>query len=178
MFLMVSSQIALADGVCSSSKWTPIDTTVKYGDSVKTALAKLKSKYGNTASVSLDKDTGNILVGFAHNNRKIFDIIAYMVMEDTVYKVVFSYSNPFQSSFGGLSPAVVALAKKMIERVGEKADDVKQEGPEFLAHWDQNDGAVMEVYGKDPNVLLLRFTCETLEQTLQQKKRSSTNFGF
>lgn len=180
LLLVATTRPTYAEGnVCATTKWKSFDNVVSYGDSTATALSKLKKHYAGKADAQLDKDTGNIIVSFKQNKRDVFDMIAYLIIEDTVYKVVYSYSNQFQTKLGGLADSAIAVSKKVIERVGEKADNAGKSGKDaFLATWNKNGGVLLEVYAKDPNVLVVRFTCQDLEATLQQKKAANTNFGF
>ncbi len=178
LVLALNTTPATAEVNCSNTRWKMIDDTVAFGTPTDKAVAALKKKYASQANVSVD-NSGNIVVSFLQSKRDVFDMIVYMTSNKTVFKAIFSYSNQFQAKMGGLFPAILALTKKIIARVGEKADNAgKQAENDFLASWNANDGAIMEVYGKDPNVLVVRFTCETLEESLRAKQAESTNFGF
>ncbi len=178
ILVALSLNTTFAAPECSESRWKMIDETVKYGTDINTAVAALKKKYLGQANVATD-DSGNITVTFLQSRRDVFDMIVYQTLNKSVFKAVFSYSNQFQSKMGGLYPAVLALTKKIISRVGEKADNAgKQQENDFLATWNANDGVLMEVYAKDPNILVVRFTCETLEESLRIKHSESTKVGF
>jgi len=171
------TSVAFADPTCSTTKWKMFDEHIPFGTATKDAVKILKKVYANTANVTIED--GNVVVTFKQQNRATFDLIIYLAQDGIIFKVSYSYSNRFQESMGGLAKAFTALSKKIIARVGEKADNAEKVGDDaFLASWNTNGGARQEVFAKDPNLLTVRFICDELEQSLAQKRVDNANFGF
>lgn len=168
--------VALADPDCNKTRWPIVDTTIPFGMSADAAVAAAKKKHGTKATVV--KNEMAVIVSFLDKHQDIFDNIVYVTKRGVVTRIIFSYSNSFQASLGGLGPTMVAMSKKMIAKVGEKADDFKSGGGEFSARWNTDNGASMEIWGKDPNTAVVRFVCETLEDSITKSMTESTNFGF
>jgi hypothetical protein len=168
--------LAFAEPNCNKTRWPLVDTTVTFGMSEAAATAAAKKKFG--AKVTVMKTDTAIIVNFQENHQELLDSILYAVKGGVVTRIIFSYSNSFQASLGGVAPTLFGLAKKMIGKVGEKADKVENSGGEFLARWEPDNGAAMEIWGKDPNTAVMRFICETLEASISKSMVESTNFGF
>lgn len=169
--------LAAADPDCNKTRWPVIDTTVKFGTPINDALAAANKKYGKTALVSRVGD--NVLIAFKSGHQDMFDNIAYATKGGVVTRLVFSYSNKFQRTFGGVSATLIAISKRLIAKVGEKADKAGvEENGEFLARWNPDNGAAMEVWGKEPDSAVVRFICESLETSVASNLVNQTNFGF
>jgi len=175
--VILAPALAAAEPNCNETRWPVIDTTVKFGTKAEEALAAATKKYGAKAAVSKVGD--HVLIAFRREHQDTFDNIAYAFKGGVVTRIVFSYSNTFQRTFGGVGHTLVALSKRLIDKVGEKADKAGMEdNGEFLARWDANNGVAMEVWGKDPDSAVVRFICESLELSVTRNLINGTNFGF
>lgn len=170
---------ALADPVaqCNASKHKPIsEIKVAWGTSYNSAYRQLKKQYGSKARI-LKKSDAEIEVNFHYNKRSLFDFMTYKFTASKLTFVGISYSNDFQRKMGGILDAWKLLAKKLIDRYGEKADSVDHEGGKVTASWGSQPVRT-ELFGKDPNVIFLKTECTPLKDQLEAKLRESVNVGF
>lgn len=179
-FLFLCTPItANAEEWCKDSKTQPIsEMRIPFNTTWKEAKKKLRASYRGTATIDFNEDTQFALVSYKQSKRSIFDMHGYAFRAGRLHMVTFSYSNRFQEKLGGIAEAFRALASKLIERFdGEKADDVSQEGAKVVAIWNSHPIHV-ELSGKDPNAVLLRFQCRPLADHLSKKASESVNMGF
>lgn len=173
------SPLASADPVakCNASKHKPVsEIKVAWGTSYDAAYSQLTRQYGSKARI-VKKSEQEIEVNFHSRHRQIFDFFSYKFTLGKLTFVGLSYSNRFQRNVGGILDAWKLLAKKLIDRYGEKADDVKMKGDTAIAQWD-GQPVVTELFGKDPNLLFLKTECGPLKEQLEAKARESVNVGF
>jgi len=165
---------------CEDSKWKlPVAVLgdITYGMSLADAKASLNKRYGAAGEIVENEDS--IAIVFRKDTNENFDFVALGIQEGVVTKVSLSYSNAFQMKLGGPSKALIAVIKKMIDVVGQKADSVDKDSPsQVSAKWVTNNGASLEVVGKDPATVFVRYICRDLETELSEKRASTTNFGF
>lgn len=162
---------------CNASKHKPIsEIKVAWGTSYASAYNQLKRQYGSKARV-VKKSDEEIEISFRSSQRQIFDLMSYKFTLGKLTFVGISYSDSFQRKMGGILDAWKLLAKKLIDRYSEKADDVTHEGGQVVASW-TSQPVVTELFGKDPNVIFLKTACKPLKDDLEAKVRNSVNVGF
>ena len=162
---------------CKASKHQPIsEIKVSWGTSYDSAFRQLQRQYGTKARI-IKKSDEEIEVNFRSRHRRIFDFMTYKFVMGKLTFVGISYSNGFQRRVGGILEAWKLLAKKLIDRYGEKADDVSMKGDTAVAVWSAQP-IYTELFGKDPNVLFLKTSCKPLQDKLEAEARASVNVGF
>jgi hypothetical protein len=162
---------------CKASTHKPIsEIKIAWGTSYDSAYGQLKRQYGSKARI-LKKSDEEIEVNFHSRHRQIFDFMTYKFVTGKLTFVGISYSNGFQRKVGGILDAWKLLAKKLIDRYGEKADDVSMKDDTAIATWSAQP-IYTELFGKDPNVLFLKTSCKPLQDQLEAKARESVNVGF
>jgi hypothetical protein len=162
---------------CKASKHQPIsEIKVSWGTSYDSAFRQLQRQYGTKARI-IKKSDEEIEVNFRSRHRRTFDFMSYKFVMGKLTFVGISYSNGFQRRVGGILEAWKLLAKKLIDRYGEKADDVNMKGDTAVAVWSAQP-IYTELFGKDPNVLFLKTSCKPLQDKLEAETRASVNVGF
>jgi len=170
--------IALADDVCSTSKYNQV-LPVKSGLIGKTASqAKrvLRKAFGPSVKITEQKG-GSLGLDFPKSKQDTFDLGVALVRNGVVYGLVMSYSNRFQDRLGGPASALSIVGKGIKKKVGGAADSKEiDKGLRFF--WIEHEGMDMTLTGQDPYKILLRVECNPLMKKLADQAAESVNLGF
>ncbi len=174
--LLLTPLSALAE-TCSKTKYSLLTQDVKFGDTKDVALQALKKAYQGKALVKYEQEKSQITVTFNAKNRDMFDLVFFNVVGGVVTRISWSYSNAFQDKLGGPSDALVSLVKKARDKYGMNDTSNKVDNG-FELTWGVDEGASLEIVGRDPYFVSVRIECETLDTEMKEKEAKSTNFGF
>jgi len=174
--LLLSPMSALAE-TCSKTKFSLLTQEVKLGDTKDAALQALKKAYQGKAVVKHDQEKSQITLTFNAKNRDMFDLVFFNLLGGVVTRISWSYSNAFQDKLGGPGDALMSVVKKAREKYGMNSTSNKVDNG-FELGWEADDGATLEIIGRDPYFVSVRIECETLEAEMKEKEAKSTNFGF
>lgn len=163
---------------CKASKHKPIsEIKVPWGTPYAQAKEMLTRQYHGQGIV-IETSPMEIQVNILPSKQKTFDMMSYKFKAGKFYYAGISYSDNFQSSLGGIFSAWKMIANKLIERYGEKADDVDtSQSGKVIANWNKHP-VETELYGKDPNVIILKTQCTPLLKVLTKVQHENVDVGF
>lgn len=163
-----------AKAPCGSSAYKlPLDF-ISLGMSTTAVKAAVKAKHPNMEVV---EDAQKIIFIFPRDQAGTFDSFAAGLTNGRVTRLILSYSETFQQTFGSLSGAFLAVAKRLVEKYGKAAEsDEKDDG--FDVTWAENGGMEMQLSSGAPHRLMLVLTCDTLVTEIREQATKSVNFGI
>lgn len=166
---------ALAKDACENTTYKLLDDTFSFGDDAKSAFKKASERFkGSTGHVIPIQD--NLFKVMLRNHKTLESILVFSI-DGRVTRIMYTYSQEFLQSLGGVVGAADILIPKLRDKYGFLDGDAERVSENKVkAQWPLNNGARMIIIlEKD---ISLRFDCEALEEALRKKKAKSVDFGI
>lgn len=161
---------------CHSAEYSAVMPALKdfrYGIDRQAARRLLEQAFPGKGII-LNRDMSVDLNIYRHH-QDVFDIVSIAFAADMAVSITFSYSNSLQTKLGGGAQAVVTVLEKLKAKIGNfDSNDINGETAKLI--WGPKKGLTFSLIGRDPDVLLLRFACETVKA--QARKALSGSIGF
>lgn len=161
---------------CHSAEYTAVMPALKdfrYGISRQAARRLLEQAFPGKG-VILNKETSLRLNIYRHH-QDVFDVVSIGFVADMAVSITFSYSNSLQAKLGGGEGAVLTVLNKLKSKIGN-FNDHSTGGDVAKLIWGPKKGLMFSLIGKDPDVLLLSFSCETAKTQARQALSGSIGF--
>jgi len=171
---LILSSPAYGQKTCQSSKYKLLYDGVTFGMNVDKAQKLLESRLKSNALVIRND---HVIIANLYKPMNNIKRMLFFSMNGSVTRILFEYSDSFQSSFGGSAELFIALYNKLKGSYGDKRNqEFNEKEDKAIFFWPNHNGATLQLMG-DTSVKI-RIDCDELEDEIKSRQTKNANFGF